>query len=72
MFKIFSSIRKEFLLLVSDKVGLALMFVMPLLLVFIITIIQDSAYKIVNENEIPMLVVNHDEGNQGAKIAWTC
>lgn len=68
MFKIFSSIRKEFLLLVSDKVGLALMFLMPLLLVFIITIIQDSAYKIVNENEIPMLVVNHDEGVQGNKL----
>jgi len=68
MFKIFSSIRKEFLLLVSDKVGLALMFVMPLLLVFIITIIQDSAYKIVNENEIPMLVVNHDQGNGGEKL----
>lgn len=68
MFKIFSSIRKEFLLLVSDKVGLALMFVMPLLLVFIITIIQDSAYKIVNENEIPMLVVNHDQGSGGGKL----
>jgi ABC-2 type transport system permease protein len=68
MFKIFSSIRKEFLLLVSDKTGLALMFVMPLLLVFIITIIQDSAYKIVNENEIPMLIVNHDEGGQGNKL----
>lgn len=68
MFKIFASIRKEFLLLVSDKVGLALMFVMPLILVFIITIIQDSAYKIVNENEIPMLVVNHDEGRQGKEL----
>jgi len=68
MFKIFSSIRKEFLLLVNDKTGLALMFVMPLLLVFIITIIQDSAYKIVNENEIPMLIVNHDQGKQGEKL----
>lgn len=68
MFKFFSSIRKEFLLLVSDKVGLALMFVMPLLLVFIITIIQDSAYKMVNENEIPMLVVNHDAGSGGKKL----
>ncbi|MDQ6478033.1 ABC transporter permease [Dyadobacter sp. LHD-138] len=68
MFKVFSSIRKEFLLLVNDKVGLTLMFVMPLLLVFIITIIQDSAYKIVNENEIPMLVVNHDKGQQGDKL----
>jgi ABC-2 type transport system permease protein len=41
---------------------------MPLLLVFIITIIQDSAYKMVNENQIPLLVVNHDKGNHGAKL----
>ncbi|KAA0988961.1 ABC transporter permease [Dyadobacter aurulentus] len=68
MFKIFSSLRKEFLLLINDKTGLALMFLMPLLLVFIITIIQDSAYKMVNENQIPLLVVNHDQGREGAKL----
>jgi ABC-2 type transport system permease protein len=68
MFKIYSSVRKEFLLLINDKVGLALMFLMPLLLVFIITIIQDSAYKMVNENQIPLLVVNHDEGPEGGKL----
>ncbi|WP_149239491.1 ABC transporter permease [Dyadobacter sp. 32] len=68
MFKIYASIRKEFLLLINDKVGLALMFLMPLLLVFIITIIQDSAYKMVNENEIPLLIVNHDRGVEGDKL----
>ena len=68
MFKLYSSIRKEVLLLVNDKVGLALMFLMPLLLVFIITIIQDSAYKMVNENQIPLLVVNHDHGLEGGKL----
>ncbi|TLV02332.1 ABC transporter permease [Dyadobacter luticola] len=68
MFKIFSSLRKEFLLLINDKVGLALMFVMPVLLVFIITIIQDSAYKMVNENQIPLLVVNHDAGPAGKRL----
>jgi ABC-2 type transport system permease protein len=68
MFKIYSSLRKEFLLLINDKVGLILMFLMPLLLVFIITIIQDSAYKMVNENQIPLLVVNHDKGDQGPKL----
>lgn len=68
MFKIYSSLRKEFLLLINDKVGLFLMFLMPLLLVFIITIIQDSAYKMVNENQIPLLVVNHDAGTEGAKL----
>lgn len=68
MFKVFSSLRKEYLLLINDKVGLALMFLMPLLLVFIITIIQDSAYKMVNENQIPLLVVNHDAGKEGDKL----
>lgn len=68
MFKLYSSLRKELLLLINDKVGLALMFVMPLLLVFIITIIQDSAYKMVNENQIPLLVVNHDQGGEGKKL----
>lgn len=68
MFKLYSSLRKELLLLINDKVGLALMFLMPLLLVFIITIIQDSAYKMVNENQIPLLVVNHDQGKEGEKL----
>lgn len=68
MFKLYSSLRKELLLLINDKVGLALMFLMPLLLVFIITIIQDSAYKMVNENQIPLLVVNHDGGKEGGKL----
>lgn len=68
MFKLYSSLRKELLLLINDKVGLALMFLMPLLLVFIITIIQDSAYKMVNENQIPLLVVNHDQGKEGGKL----
>jgi ABC-2 type transport system permease protein len=68
MFKLYASIRKEFLLLINDRTGLALMFLMPLLLVLIITIIQDSAYKMVNENQIPLLVVNHDQGAEGEKL----
>lgn len=71
MFKIFASIRKEFLLLLNDRIGLILMFVMPVLLVFIITIIQDGAYKVVNENKIPMIVVNHDKGKVGGKLLST-
>ncbi|WP_025761991.1 ABC transporter permease [Dyadobacter tibetensis] len=68
LFKIFAALRKEFIQLVNDRVGLMLLFLMPLLLVGIITIIQDGAYKVVNENKIPMLVVNHDQGAQGAVL----
>lgn len=68
MFKVYASVKKELLLLINDKVGLALMFLMPLLLVFIITIIQDSVYKVVNENKIPLLVMNSDKGELGKKL----
>lgn len=63
MNKLIVSIWKEFLLLLSDKVGLLLMYLMPILLVFVITIVQDSTFKLVNENKIDILIVNHDTGN---------
>ena len=63
-----ASIKKEVLLLLSDKVGLSIMFLMPLLLVFIITIIQDSAYKMVNENKVSLIISNQDNGKQGQKL----
>ncbi|MCG8580378.1 MAG: ABC transporter permease [Bacteroidales bacterium] len=68
MYRLLASIKKELLILINDKVGLALMFVLPLLLVFIITIIQDSAFKIVNNNQISMLVANHDKGKLGTEL----
>ncbi|PIB34412.1 ABC transporter [Reichenbachiella sp. 5M10] len=68
MFKFLISIKKELIILLSDKLGLTVMFVMPMLLVFIITIIQDSAYKIVNENKVSILVSNQDEGEQGGEL----
>ena len=68
MMKLMASIKKELLLLFSDKVGLAIMFLMPLLLVFTITIIQDSAYKLVNENKVSIIISNQDKGVQGEKL----
>lgn len=68
MYKVFISIKKEFLLLINDKVGLTLMFAMPLLLVFIITIIQDSAFKLVNSNRISLLVSSQDTGTLGQSL----
>ena len=68
MFKLYISIKKEILQLINDKVGLLIMFAMPLLLVVIITLIQDSTFKLVKENKISMLVVNQDSGDQGKKL----
>lgn len=63
--KFWVAIKKEYYQLITDKVGIILMFLLPLLLVLIITIVQDSAFKIINENKISMLIVNHDKGKEG-------
>lgn len=68
MYKFWVSIKKEYYQLINDKVGIILMFLLPLLLVLIITIVQDSAFKIVNENKISILIINQDKGEQGKKL----
>ena len=55
-------------MLFHDRTGLAMMFVMPLFLVCIITIIQDSAFRVVNENKISLLIVNSDSGEYGTQL----
>lgn len=68
MYRFWIAVKKELLVLLNDKAGLVLMFVMPLMLVFIITIIQDSAFKAVNENRISLLIINQDKGKQGKEL----
>ena len=63
-----ASLLKEILLLLHDKVGLLLMYLMPMLLVFIITIVQDSAFRLVNENRLDILIVNNDKGPLGDSL----
>lgn len=68
MRKLKASIWKEILLVLHDKVGLLLMYLMPLLLVFIITIVQNSAFQIVNENKLTVLISNQDKGPLGDSL----
>ncbi|MEZ4889283.1 MAG: ABC transporter permease [Crocinitomicaceae bacterium] len=65
MRKLRATLIKELQLLVHDKVGLLLMYAMPVVLVFIITLVQDSAFKIVNNNQLEIIVANHDKGTLG-------
>ena len=69
MYKFFISLKKEVLLFWNDKVGMLLMFVLPVLLVFIITIIQDSAFKIIDNKQIKLLIVNDDKGTMGSELS---
>jgi len=71
MHKIWASAYKEFLLLTRDLGGLAVLFLMPLLLVITITIIQDNTFKIIQENKIPILLVDLDKGAVSEQIKTT-
>ena len=68
MHKLWQSAYKEFLLLTRDVGGLAVLFLMPLLLVIVITIIQDNTFKTIQENKIPVLLVDFDEGSISNEI----
>jgi ABC-2 type transport system permease protein len=68
MLKLFATIFKEFLILIRDKSGLAVMFVMPVALVTIMALIQDAPFKDYQELRIPAILINNDNGELGAKI----
>ena len=56
--KLIATIKKETLLLLRDKVGLSILFLMPMVLIFVMTLIQDAAFKTINEKGIPIIFVN--------------
>jgi ABC-2 type transport system permease protein len=68
MGKLLSLIYKDYLLLIRDKAGICMMFLMPLLLVVIMTCLQDSTFNSIRETHIPLLLLNHDRGALGVAI----
>lgn len=65
MNKLFITIEKEAKILFRDREGLALLFVMPLILVFVITLLQEKTYQSINETRIPVILVNNDRDSVG-------
>ncbi len=63
-----ASTYKEFLLLTRDIGGIAILFIMPLVLIITITLIQDSTFKTVTDYKIPILIVNNDNGHVSKTI----
>jgi ABC-2 type transport system permease protein len=62
MYKLLASIQKEVRLLTRDKVGLLLMFLMPVLLAVLIAVIQNNTFKLVNDNKVSLII--HDKDQQ--------
>ncbi len=68
MHKLWASTYKEFLLLTRDFGGLAILFLMPLLLVITITLVQNDTFKTLKETKIPILLVDNDQGEVSKSI----
>ncbi|HLK29192.1 MAG TPA: ABC transporter permease [Puia sp.] len=69
MNKLIATIIKDFRILLRDKVGLTLMFVMPILLALIITAVQNSTFELVNHNKINLLLCNKDTGDASQQLS---
>lgn len=56
------------LLLIRDLGGIAILFIMPLLLLIVITLVQDSTFKTISDIKIPVLLVDNDKGEVSKNI----
>ena len=68
MHKLLASAYKEALLLSRDLGGIAILFIMPLVLVITITLIQDSTFKTLGDTKIPILIVDYDKGSVSESV----
>jgi len=68
MFKLWLSIKKDTRILLRDKVGILLMFIMPIILVVVVTSIQNSTFELVNKNKLPILICNKDTGKASVQL----
>ncbi len=68
MLRFVATIHKELLLLKRDWVGLLVLFVMPAVLVVVITLVQDNAMKVMGRSTTEILFVNHDDSPVGNRI----
>jgi len=62
MFKLSATISKDVRVLLRDRIGLIFMFGMPILLVLIVTSIQNSTFELVGKNKVSLLIYNRDTG----------
>jgi ABC-2 type transport system permease protein len=59
---------KDYLVIIRDRGGLAMLFIMPLALVLIMTSLQDTTFRAINESGIKMVILNEDEDSLGIAV----
>ena len=68
MFKLKATIIKDIRILLRDKVGISLMFIMPIILVIVVTSIQNSTFQLVNKNKLSIIINNSDTGQASKQL----
>ena len=63
-----ATIIKDMKILLRDRVGLFMMFFMPILLVIVITSVQNSTFELVNNNKISLIIYNNDKDSLSVKL----
>ncbi len=61
-------IYKDFLVIIRDRGGLAMLFIMPMALVMIMTSLQNNTFKAINESGINLIMLNYDADTLGMAI----
>jgi ABC-2 type transport system permease protein len=62
-------LRKDFWLLIRDFWGLVLLFLMPWALVLMMTCLQDSTFRSINENRVPLYLLDNDRDSLGNMVS---
>lgn len=68
MKKLMSLIYKDFLLLIRDRVGLIFLFLMPTILVIVMTGMQEGAVESTTKKSVSTIILNSDNEKIGDKI----
>jgi ABC-2 type transport system permease protein len=68
MYRLWATILKDTRILTRDRIGLIFMFGMPVLLVLIMTSIQNNTFELVNKDKTPLLICNRDTGKISAEL----
>ncbi len=69
MGKLLAVAAKELLLLKRDRSGLAVLFLMPVVLVLVVSLVQENVLKTMGESGVKLFLVNEDSGKLGARVA---
>lgn len=68
MQKIITSAGKELLLLMRDRAGLLVLFIMPAILVVVITLVQENVLELTGQRDTEIVFVDEDGGALGQAI----